>query len=301
MDTFYLTASDGVEVFVRSWCVEAPKGVMQIVHGMNEHSGRYAEFAEFLNDWGYDVYATDHRGHGQTVGDPQKVGYIGENGFTLMVEDEEMLRQFIGEKYNHQIPQYILGHSMGSFIIQRFIQIYGDGLAGVILMGSCGYNNMAKMGRHVAKMIEKKNNDERSTFLEKVVMSSYNKKTKKETPYDWLASDPQVMKNFMADPYCAKVFPPSFYRQLLQWLVDIFDKDEIARIPKKLPLLLVAGTQDPVGLYGRGMLSLHIQYKNHGTEDLDMYLYEDSRHEVLNDVEKKQVMDDILTWLHQHP
>ena len=124
MNTFHLPANDEHSIFIRNWAIEKPKAIVQLVHGMNEHSNRYNDFAIFLNQHGYSVYATDHRGHGQSALSIDQIGYIGENGFSKMVSDEHQLQQFIQAKYPNK-PHFIIGHSMGSFITQRYIQLFG--------------------------------------------------------------------------------------------------------------------------------------------------------------------------------
>lgn len=300
LETRYMTAVDGTAVFVRSWTIENPIGNVQVVHGMNEHGGRYDEFAVFLNTHGFNVYATDHRGHGATAGSVERIGYIKEVGFATMVSDEYQLLCEIKQAGDKELPHFLLGHSMGSFVTQRFIQLYGYELAGTILMGSCGYNSIVRIGRYAAILAEKVKKDAPSLLLEKLVFKGYNHRTEKRTTYDWLAADPTVVDTFIADPYCAHIFPPSFYHHFLQWLQDIFIPSEVAKIPKDLPLLLVAGAEDPVGLYGKGMEDLEKQYQKHGTKDLQLILYPESRHEILNDIEKEQVFSDILRWLQEH-
>ena len=299
-ETMYLTAKDGKEVFVRMWKVTEPKATVQIIHGMNEHSGRYQEFAEFLNNAGFSVFATDHRGHGKTAKSPERVGYIDEAGFPAMVADEYQLLGQIQKIYPDGLPHFVLGHSMGSFITQRFIQLHGNAITGTILMGSCGYNGVVRLGKPVAKLVEKITGDARSEFLEKIIFSGYNHRTEKRTKYDWLASDPQVITTFMEDPYCAKTFPPSFYRHFLQWLQDIFVKEEVAKIPRELPLLLVAGKEDPVGLFGKGMEILAKQYQKHDTEQPTHIHYPKNRHKIIKKKKKAQVFQDILDWIATH-
>ena len=295
--TEYLKMDDGVRIFFRMWEVEQPRALVQIIHGMDEHSERYRAFAAFLNTYGITVFATDHRGHGYTAGSLEKVGYIGEDGFEKMVADERVIQLYMQERCGKQLPVFMLGHSMGSFITQRFIQQHGETLAGAILVGSCGYNSAVKMGKIAAAFSERIKRDEYSKVLEGLIFRGYNKKTAKRTMFDWVAADDAVVDAYLADPYCGNGFPPSFYRQFMVFLTTIFEAEHTMKVPKDLPIYLLSGAEDPVGLYGKGVLRLYAQYRQLGIKSLDMKLYEKSRHEILNDIEKEMVYRDVITWI----
>ncbi len=298
MNTFYLTTADNHQTFVRNWPIEHPKAIVQIVHGMNEHSNRYDEFARFLNGKGFTVYATDHRGHGHSALDEERVGYIGENGFHLMVSDENELFQYIQSQFPHT-PHFLLSHSMGSFIAQRYIQLYGQELAGVILIGSGGPRSDLKLGALVAEMIEKANGDQRMKTLDKIIFNGYNSRFIKKTGFEWLANDPAVINSFLSDPYCGHIFPPSFFRQFLNFMQLIFKNEEVKKVSTSLPILILSGSNDPVGQYGKGTDKLYKQYQSIGHTNLNYMLYPDERHEILNDFNRHQVFEDILHWLNE--
>ena len=298
MNTFYLTTADSHQTFVRSWSIEQPRAIVQIVHGMNEHSNRYDEFALFLNTKGFAVYATDHRGHGHSTLDEERVGYIGENGFHLMVNDENELYQYIQAQFPHT-PHFMLGHSMGSFIAQRYIQLYTHGLNGVILLGSGGPRNDLKLGALIAEMIEKANGDQRMKTLERIIFNGYNSRFIKKTGFEWLANDPTVINNFLSDPFCGHIFPPSFFRQFLNFMQLIFKDEEVKKVSTSTPILILSGSNDPVGQYGKGTDKLLKLYQSIGLTNLNYKLYPDERHEILNDFNRHQVFEDILHWLDQ--
>ena len=298
MNTFYLTTADNHQTFVRNWLIEHPKAIVQIVHGMNEHSNRYDEFARFLNEKGFTVYATDHRGHGHSALDEERVGYIGENGFHLMVNDENELFHHIQAQLPHT-PHFMLGHSMGSFIAQRYIQLYTHGLDGVILLGSGGPRSDLRLGALVAEMIEKANRDQRMKTLERVIFNGYNSRFIKKTGFEWLANDPTVINNFLSDPFCGHIFPPSFFRQFLNFMQLIFKDEEVKKVSTSTPILILSGSNDPVGQYGKGTDKLFKLYQSIGLTNLNYKLYPDERHEILNDFNRHQVFEDILHWLDQ--
>lgn len=297
--TFTLEANDHHGIFVRKWTVDHPKAIVQIIHGMNEHSERYTNFALFLNNNGYSVYATDHRGHGHSAVNADQIGYIGENGFNKMVSDEYTLFQHVKKEYPTSI-HFILGHSMGSFITQRFIQLYGDKINGAILIGSGGDRIDAKMGELIASLFEKATGDKRSRMLEKLVFKGYNAHFDKRTRFEWLANEPSVVDGYLNDPFCGHVFPPSFYRQFLSFLQLVFKPESIKQVPSFLPLYILSGNDDPVGQFGKGIKRLYEQYSENGLTDVDYKLYPKGRHEILNDTDKMIVYQDVLSWLELH-
>lgn len=298
-NTFHLTAHDNHKIFVRHWHVCEPKAIVQIVHGMNEHSERYHEFACFLNQAGYCVYATDHRGHGNSALHVDRIGYIGENGFEEMVKDEKTLFDHIQSETPY-IPHFILGHSMGSFVTQRYIQLYGNELAGSLLIGSGSNRWDLRIGAKVANAYEKLTNDKRSKGLEKLVFNGYNTRFNKRTGFEWLANDTVIVDEYIEDPYCAHVFPPSFYRQFLSFLYLIFQDEHVSQVPVSLPLYILSGQDDPVGQFGKGVEKLYQQYEQRGCKDVHYKLYPGGRHEILNDFDKLVVFKDIVTWLNEH-
>ncbi|WP_052343561.1 alpha/beta hydrolase [Bacillus massiliigorillae] len=297
--TFHLTAHDNHKIFVRYWHVDEPKAVVQIVHGMNEHSERYHEFAYYLNQAGYCVYATDHRGHGNSALHADRIGYIGENGFEEMVNDEKVLFDYI-QSTNLYLSHFILGHSMGSFITQRYIQLYGNELAGALLIGSGSHRWDMQIGATIANIYEKLTKDKRSKSLEKLVFNGYNSRFENRTGYEWLANDSVIVDEYIKDPYCAHVFPPSFFRQFLTFLNRIFQEDYISQVPVTLPLYILSGENDPVGQFGKGVERLYQQYKQIGCNDVNYKLYPGGRHEILNDFDKLEVFQDIRIWLDCH-
>ncbi|GBU10836.1 hydrolase [Erysipelotrichaceae bacterium] len=297
METRYLTSHDGTQIFIRIWVIPMPKAIIQIVHGMAEHSERYCDFAASCNAAGFSVYATDHRGHGQTVKNARDFGYIGENGFENMVEDEFALLNDVQTKIAGEIPYFILGHSMGSFLVQRFIQKHSENIAGALIIGSTGYNKNTRLGQKVAALFEKITKDKPSRLLEKIIFTGYNSKTAKKTDFDWLATDETVVANYITDDFCGNTFPPSFYNQLMAFLGKIADINERRQILPNFSIFILSGAADPVGLYGKGVQELFWQYEDVGLTNITMKIYPKSRHEILNDIEKAEVYDDIKNWI----
>jgi alpha-beta hydrolase superfamily lysophospholipase len=188
--SFDETLTDGTVLFVHKWApTQEPKGVVQIAHGMAEHSARYADFAATLANEGFIVYANDHRGHGKTAKEKEDVMYFAdENGWELAVDDLHELTKVIKQE-NPDLPVFLFGHSMGSFLSRRYIQNYGEGLSGVILSGTGGDPGiLGSIGVWVAKReIKKRGKKGKSKLLNKLSFGSYNKAFKpNRTEFDWL-------------------------------------------------------------------------------------------------------------------
>ncbi|MCP4218029.1 MAG: alpha/beta hydrolase, partial [bacterium] len=277
------------------------KGVLQIAHGMAEMAGRYERLAKKLTDSGYIVYANDHRGHGRTAKDADKVGDLGQDGFNAMVRNMNQLRGII-KKENPNLPFFMLGHSMGSFLMQRFICLHGDGLDGVILTGSNGREGfLLDIGCLVAKReIRKLGREGRSMRMSKLSFGGFNKRCKPAaTLFDWLSRDAAEVEKYVKDPFCGGIFTAGFFYDFSNGLKDVRDKKKIAGIPKALPIYILSGTDDPVGKYGKGVKRLVATYRKVGIENLAYKLYPGARHEILNETNREEVMLDILEWLEQ--
>ncbi|MFS0781671.1 alpha/beta hydrolase [Bacillus sp. 1P06AnD] len=298
-DSFYMAGAKGKQIFVRKWGSEHPKSVIVIMHGMNEHSKRYSSLAECLNQRGHTVFAADLRGHGKTADSIEKIGFLDEHGFQHIMEDICILIENVQKEYPKK-PVFLIAHSMGSFIAQRFIQLYGNRIDGAVLVGSGGKRPDAKAGAFMASVLKKWNGDKRSTFLEKLIFFGYNARFEKRTSYDWLSRDQRIVDDYISDPYCAHVFPPSFYVQFLTLIQQIAEPKNVNKVSNALPLLIISGSQDPVGKYGKSVSKLVRQYEKHGMEDLKYTLYPNGRHEILNELNKDEVMEDISNWLDMH-
>lgn len=302
---FTFNSGDGKEIFVYIWLPdkEKIKAIVQISHGMAEHAKRYERLAKVLTENGYGVYANDHRGHGKTAGEVENLGYLGdEEGFNWLVEDVHDLSKIIKKEYP-KTPLFLLGHSMGSFIAQRYIMLYGEQLEGVILSGSNGKQGITlNIGSILAKMEIKKNGKKaQSPKLDNLSFGSFNKAfTPNRTKFDWLSSDNEEVDKYVEDPYCGTVFTSGFFYDFFNGLKEIEKDGNLKQVPKSLPIYIFSGSKDPVGKSGKGVVKLFERYKNHGIKDIEYKLYEDGRHEMLNEVNKSEVMEDIVNWLNTH-
>ena len=299
-------ALDGTKIFYHQWLPkekESIKAIVQIAHGMAEHSDRYSRFAEALTKKGFAVYANDHRGHGQTAGSLENVGYFAdENGWKLVLEDMHKLTETI--KRNHPgMPVFLFGHSMGSFLSRNYIFLYGSEIKGVILSGTGGDPGLlGKIGHFVAKRESKKKGKKfRSPLLKKMSFGKFNDAFKpNRTDFDWLSRDEAEVDKYVDDPYCGGDFTAWFYQDLLFGLRVVNNPKNTKMVPKDLPIYLFSGDRDPVGNNTKGVIQIFNAYQRAGIKDVTCKFYQDGRHEMLNETNKEEVFKDVIEWLNNH-
>lgn len=282
---------------------EELKGIVQLAHGMAETAERYERFARSLAAEGYLVYAHDHRGHGKTAGDLKNVGYLADKeGFEWLVRDMHNLTGII-RKEHPALPLFLLGHSMGSFAAQRYAMEHGKELTGLILSGSNGNQGfMLKAGNIIAaREVKKLGRKARSEKMNQLLFGSFNKRFHpSRTEFDWLSRDDEEVDKYIRDPYCGAVFTSGFYHDFINGLMVIEKKSNRRKVPKDLPILILSGDRDPVGKFGKGVRNLYEIYKNTGVKDITLKLYPEARHELLNEINREEVTNDIITWVKQH-
>lgn len=302
-EIFYPSADGKTTVHACIWRPQGQcKAVVQIVHGMAEYAARYAPFAEFLAGNGYLVCADDHLGHGKSVIDESKLGYFTKGKSNdVVLTDIYALTKKVSEE-NKGVPYFILGHSMGSFFTRKFITLHGDMLAGAVIMGS-GFQPAAATG--TAKLLTRlialfKGWDYRSKFIDNLAFGSYGKKFRPlRTQFDWLSLNPANVDAYIADPLCGVPFTCSGFYGLFSIVGTACKGKTIKSTPKGLPLYLVAGSDDPVGNYSKGVIKLYDKLGKAGVKDVSMTIYNGGRHEILNDDCAPQVMKDILDFFEE--
>jgi alpha-beta hydrolase superfamily lysophospholipase len=287
---------DGVELSTNKYIVENMKAVVICVHGMCEHSLRYEEFALFLNQKGFSVITYDSRGHGNSLLKGEDKGYQGKDGFNKMVLDLNRIVLDTKAKIpNHKI--YILGHSMGSFVLERYIQLY-DEVDGVIISGSNFGTKFVKIGRFISKLVCLIRGKKRpGKLIEKLSFGNYNTAFKpNRTKFDWLSRDESSVDKYLADDFCGFTCSNQFYYDFLRGLIELSKKRNMSLIKAKLPILIISGAKDPVGYQGEGVKRLY-QVLKKSVAKVDLKLYPDGRHEMLNELNKTEVFSDIYNWL----
>lgn len=285
---------DGKEIYVHEWLsAENPKGIVQIVHGMAEHAGRYKEFAEYLNQCGYIVIADDHRGHGNT--DPGSLGYCMGDMFTDTVRDEAAITDYYKKKYPG-LKYFIFGFSYGSFLTQSYISKYGDKIDGAVIGGSSHKKDFEVYLGSVAAHL--KSDRKPAVLIEKLSFGAY---AKKFGDRQWLSVDAENNAAYAADPLSGFTCSGRFYRDFFKGLRSLYTKEYIAGLRKDLPVLLVSGEDDPVGNMGRGVRKLHMFYtEKAGMENVSIMLFENSRHEFLNEKQgRKKKWSTVLDFLNK--
>lgn len=301
---FTFKGSDNKQIHAYKWLPETKvKGVLQVAHGMAEHAMRYEGFANYLNTQGYALYANDHRGHGKTAGSVENLGYFADKkGWDLVVEDMHLLTKKIKEEQPN-IPVFLFGHSMGSFLSRDYISQYGNDLKGVILSATAGDPGfLGKIGTFVAKMqslIKGKNNF--SDLLDKLSFGEFNKPFEpSRTTFDWLSRDEAEVDKYINDPYCGTVFTSGFFVDLLTGISKINKMTCIKKVPKNLPVYFMAGEKDPVGDFTKGVSEIFHKFQDAGIQNINRKFYLGARHEILNETNREEVYQDIFTWLEKY-
>lgn len=284
---------------------DRPEGIVQIAHGMAEYIDRYDWYARQLASSGYVVTGNDHMGHGDSINGEDDWGYIPmDDGDEVLIEDVHRLRHDIQCEYGEDIPYFIQGHSMGSFIVRLYISEYGDGVSGAIIEGTGNPSAASSaLGRGIAKVISKFKGDRcRSGLVDGIVLGGYKDSVPdRKHDNDWLTRDESVVERYEADPKCTFVFTVAGYHTLLELTGQAVDPDVIARVPKSLPILIASGEEDPVGgKKGAGPRHVYQDYRTAGIDDVELKLYEGARHELHNETNKDEFVADVLAWLDAH-
>jgi alpha-beta hydrolase superfamily lysophospholipase len=304
-DEFDLTMADGAEVHVRRWRPEGePRAVVQISHGMAEHSGRYARLAGVLVGAGYAVWAHDHRGHGGTARHDDDLGHFADqDGFTRVVDDLLAVRTELGREGQDGAgrPVALFAHSMGSFISQAALALRSPSpWDAIVLTGSDAPGGLSyRAFLQVARLERARRGPRgRSTLLDTVAFRPYNMAFRPtRTGSDWLSRDTAEVDIFLADPRTG------FLLTNQAWVDFIGGRQEVARrgfgavAPEGLPILLIAGDRDPVGRKGKGVRRLADQLRAAGLRDVEVRLYPGARHELVNETNRDEVQADVLEFL----
>lgn len=298
---FTLKSSDGTIIYAYKWPSENPKAVVQIAHGAVEHALRYDDFAKWLAEKGFTVYASDHRGHGKTAGSPENVAYFSDSdgGFDLVVSDMHMLTERIKEE-NKGLPVFLLGHSMGSLLSRLYAARFGNELKGLVLTGTGRADpGLIAFVRCLTKLNMKMFGRKHKTpFLDSVVFGTLNSPFKAEGKSAFICSDESVVSAYRADDYCGNVATGEFIYELMGGTRNAFRKETFESCPKDLPIFIGAGEFDSMG--GKNLKGVKADvedYKKAGIKDLEFHVYEGMRHEILNEKQKQKVYYDITEWL----
>jgi len=298
-DIFYDSCGQG-KIHACIWTGGSePKAIVQIVHGIGEHVLRYDDFANYLTGCGYAVVAEDHMGHGTSSAPDNVRGYF-HGGWFSAVKDSMKLKEIAQERFG-SIPYFLFGHSMGSFMARTVLADYPDcGLAGCIICGT-GWQSPALLaaGIPTSKLVCKlKGENKPSKFLHGMAFGAYNDRVEhKRTPSDWLSRDDKMVDKYEADPLCGFVPCAGLMRDMMMGIHYIQQKDTLAKMNKSVPCFFIAGGDDPVGAYGAGVRQTVEAFKEAGMERVSTKIYPLCRHEILNEINREEVYEDVKEWL----
>ncbi len=297
------------QIHCRKWLPEQePMAVVQLVHGMVEYIERYDDFAQFLASKGYVVVGHDHIGHGQSVASQEELGVMtGEHPSDIMVDDIYTHYFMTRENYPN-LPYFILGHSMGSYLLRKFLAVKAEfiqDISGAIIMGTgqesagtCSFG----LGM-VAVISALKGKDYRSPLIRQLTYSKPYKNYDcygKDLANSWLSKNIDNIQKYYNDPLCTYLFTANAYKGLIEATKYACSTECVKKMRKDMPLLVVSGDADPVGNLGKGTTAAADMLKNGGVEDVTLKLYPGDRHEILNELDRDKVFEDIYTWMECH-
>lgn len=308
--SFSQTMSDGFEIWINRWAPDSDeqiKGVIQLHHGLAEHSMRYDRLGSVLAENGFVLNAYDMRGHGHTAEDSvkNKKGQFGKiadkDGFSRAVNDLYEITNALRLVYPGK-KLFLLGHSFGSFVAQSFIQRFPSIFDGCVLCGTCRQNKvLLHTGKFIAEIVKLfKGKNATSNFLEALSFGSYNRKIENpKNKYDWLSANEMNISMYDMDNWCGIPLTTSFYTDMLTGIAEIQKNKNVNKISKDLPIYLIYGQDDPVGNYGKSVKQLYNIYKKKGIKNVSIKEYEGCRHELLNETISDTVEKDIINWFSQ--
>ena len=277
------------------------KAIIQILHGLGEHALRYHQVAKKFTENGYSVIIHNQRGHGETIS-PSDLGHFSDTlGWEKLISDCKAVQKYSLEKFP-QIPLILLGHSMGSYIAQSFVMRHPKNINALILSASTWpQRKKLKLITTLAKFeIWRSGIRTKSELLNKLGFSDFNKSfSPNRTDFDWLSRDEQIVDDYMADPLCGFQSSNQLWLDLINGLIEISDKNSLKKIPSSLPILIAGGELDPVG-GSTGLKQLTANYQQTNHNQVTLKIYSQARHEILNEINKDEVMENILSWISKY-
>jgi alpha-beta hydrolase superfamily lysophospholipase len=300
-DSFTFTSSDQADIFVHVWLPDGePKAALQIAHGMGEHAARYAGVAAAFNSLGYAVYANDHRGHGRSIRPGDEPGHMGDDdAFGRAVGDVLSLSERIAERHPDRL-RFVMGHSMGSFMVQRMLSEHPDHIDAAVLSATNGKPPpIAALGRVVARIERYRlGKTGKSPVIDALSFKDFNRKFRpNRTEFDWLSRDQSEVDKYIDDPLCGFIASIQSWIDLLDTLGALSEPAALARIAKATPIYVFSGTSDAVGDMGAGVMRLVHAYDDAGLRDVTVKLYPGGRHEMLHETNKDEVVADLCAWV----
>ena len=301
--TFAVTSTDNTTT-LRGICWEnpataTPRGIVQLLHGMAEHIERYDEFARFLVSQGFIVVGHDHLGHGHSVHqtEPRHGFFTQEKSPDVVVADAYQVTALMQARYP-ELPYYVLGHSMGSFVLRNYLTLHSQQINGAIIMGTGGPQPALKLALPLVTALNRWAPAQTNHVLDQLAFASFSKHfPEKRSAFDWLSKNQANVDHYLADPLAGFVFTNNGFYTLFHLMARATAKNWFTHVEKTLPLLIMSGEQDPVGDFGRAPRQLAQTLSGAGFSAVTLHLYPQLRHEILQETEKALVMSDIAHWL----
>ena len=285
------------EKYIVIYETENPIGIIQIVHGMNEHIGRYEEFALECNKNGYIVVGHNNRGHGILSSKKNNLGVFPEN-FMVLIDDIKDVTLEVKNRFSN-LPLVLLGHSLGSFMVRTYSIFNSDLIDGLIIVGT-GQKPKYQLSfaRLVTKIMKKiYGNKYRSKFLSFATTGNYKKYFKNEKINSWLSRNEESNMRYAKDGMTKFIPTLSMFDGMFEIINIACDKSNIKNMDKKLPIFVISGSEDPVGNFSKEVVKLYDFMKKNNFENLDYKIYKNARHEILNEINRSEVYEDIFKWI----
>ena len=274
------------------------KGIVQLAHGMNEYKERYINFMKYLAQNGYVCLINDHRGHGKSIKNKDDLGYFYDNKAEAVVEDLYQITKYLKERYKNK-KIILFGHSMGSMIVRKYIAKYDNKIDGLIVCGSPSENKSAKLGLILIKIAEIfKGEKYRSKLLKKIMFGSFN--NKKETINSWICTNEDIVNKYNKDEFCRYDYTLNGLENIVRLMVDIYNPKIYQKNNPNLPIYFIAGREDPVITSVEKWKEAQEFLSKQGYKNITCTLYENMRHEILNETQNEIVYNDILKWITSH-
>ncbi len=302
VNEFKVPSSDGIHTL--SGKIYRPKGeirgLFHVVHGMTEYIDRYEPLFAFMANAGYVTFGYDNLGHGMTAEDYSELGFIAhKDGHKKLVRDVNVFEEAVKKEYPN-LPLFLMGHSMGSFIVRIAANEKTD-LKGLIICGTGGPNPASPAGLLITDILRKIYGEKHvSPLVEKIAFGTYNRRFEGLSKYDWLTKDRTIITKYEHDKYCTFHFTVSAMHDLVKLNTDANRKDWFKNYPKDLPTLIVSGEDDPVGNYGKGVKTVYNNLKKASVSDVSLRIYENCRHEIQNDTCKDEMFNELLNFLNKN-
>ena len=302
----HISGTDKLELSVLRFEPDSPdeiKGIVQLVHGMNEYKERYIPFMEYLTDHGYITVIHDHRGHGASVKTPDDLGYMYEGGYEAFIEDAHEItletKAYAKELIKEELPFILLGHSMGSMVVRCYLRKYDADIDKLVVIGCPSKKPGMKPGLALINIVTKlKGEHTVSKFISDLVMGDYEKNFKKEeVPHMWVNSDPEKVKKYNEDPLCNYMFTLNGYKNLVKLTMLTYTDGGYVMKNPSLPIRFFSGADDPCAVSEKAFNAAMELLRKQGYTDVDGKMYPGMRHEILNESGKEMVYDDILEFI----